>query len=119
MYGMARNWHFASAAFWVSNGILFYGFLFWTGHWRRIVPTSWDVFPEAWKLFVHYATFHLPPESNGFYQYNALQMLAYFSATFVLAPLSIATGPSMSPALVNRFSWYPRVPGNRQVGRSL
>jgi len=38
---------------------------------------------------------------------------------FVLAPLSILTGPSMSPALVNRFSWYRKLPGNRQIGRSI
>jgi hypothetical protein len=25
----------------------------------------------------------------------------------------------MSPALTNRFAWYPRLPGNRQIGRSL
>lgn len=25
----------------------------------------------------------------------------------------------MSPALVNRFTWYPKLPGNRQIGRSL
>src|SRR5207248_11792370 len=31
----------------------------------------------------------------------------------------ILTGPSMSPALTNRFKWYPKLPGNRQVGRSL
>jgi DMSO/TMAO reductase YedYZ molybdopterin-dependent catalytic subunit len=25
----------------------------------------------------------------------------------------------MSPALTNRFGWYPKLPGNRQIGRSL
>jgi DMSO/TMAO reductase YedYZ molybdopterin-dependent catalytic subunit len=68
---------------------------------------------------VHYATFHLPPEPNGFYRYNALQQLAYFGVVFLLAPLAILTGPSMSPALTNRFVWYPKLPGNRQIGRSL
>jgi DMSO/TMAO reductase YedYZ molybdopterin-dependent catalytic subunit len=38
---------------------------------------------------------------------------------FILAPLAIISGPSMSPALTNRFKWYPKLPGNRQVGRSL
>jgi sulfoxide reductase catalytic subunit YedY len=38
---------------------------------------------------------------------------------FILAPLAILTGPSMSPALTNRFTWYPKLPGNRQIGRSL
>jgi DMSO/TMAO reductase YedYZ molybdopterin-dependent catalytic subunit len=83
------------------------------------VPTSWSIFPAAWAVFVHYITFHLPPEPNGFFQYNALQQLSYFGVIFILAPLSILTGPSMSPALVNRFSWYRRLPGNRQVGRSI
>ncbi len=117
--GQARHWHFASAMFWVVNGIVVYVLLFTSGHWRRIVPTSWDVFPEAWKVFVYYVTFHLPPEPNGFYHYNGLQQLAYFGVVFVLAPVSVITGPSMSPALVNRWSWYPRIPGNRQVGRSI
>lgn len=117
--GLARHWHFASALFWVLNGAVYVTLLFVTDHWRRIVPTSWRIFPDAWAMFVHYATFHLPPEPNGFYQYNALQQLSYFAVIFILAPLSILTGPAMSPALVNRFSWYRRLPGNRQIGRSI
>jgi DMSO/TMAO reductase YedYZ molybdopterin-dependent catalytic subunit/thiosulfate reductase cytochrome b subunit len=117
--GLARHWHFVSALFWVLNGAVYVALLLMTDHWRRIVPTSWRIFPDAWAMFVHYATFHLPPEPNGFYQYNALQQLSYFVVIFVLAPLSIVTGPSMSPALVNRFSWYRKLPGNRQIGRSI
>lgn len=117
--GLARHWHFATVFFWIANGAVFYVLLFASGQWRRIVPTSWEVVPEAWAWFVNYATFHLPTEPDGFYRYNALQQLAYFAAVFVLAPLSILTGPSMSPALVNRFSWYPQLAGNRQIGRSI
>lgn len=117
--GMARHWHFFSVLFWVANGAAYVTLLFIDGHWHRLVPSSWRVLPDAWAIFVHYATFHLPPEPNGFYHYNALQQLSYFGVVFVLAPLAIATGPSMSPALTNRFSWYPQLPGNRQIGRSL
>lgn len=117
--GLARHWHFVSALFWVLNGIIYVSLLFATDRWSRIVPTSWRILPDAWAVFVHYATFHLPAEPNGFFQYNALQQLSYFAVVFILAPLSILTGPSMSPALVNRFSWYRRLPGNRQVGRSI
>lgn len=116
---MARHWHFLSVLFWVGNGFAFVALLFATGQWRRLVPTSWQIVPDAWAVFVHYATFHLPPEPNGFYQYNALQQLGYFAVVFVLAPLAILTGPSMSPAFTARFAWYPRLPGNRQIGRSL
>ncbi|MGH7224450.1 MAG: molybdopterin-dependent oxidoreductase, partial [Gemmataceae bacterium] len=103
----------------VGNGLVFVIMLFCTEQWKRLVPTSWRIVPDAWAVFVHYATFHLPPGENTFYRYNALQQLAYFSAVFVLAPLAILTGPSMSPAFTNRFRWYPKLPGNRQIGRSL
>jgi methionine sulfoxide reductase catalytic subunit len=117
--GMARHWHFLSVLFWVGNGLTFVILLFLTGQWKRLVPTSWQIIPDAWAVFVHYATFHLPPEPNGFYRYNALQQLSYFGVVFVLAPLAMLSGPSMSPALTNRFKWYPKLPGNRQIGRSL
>ena len=117
--GMARHWHFLSVMFWVGNGLVFVVLLFSTEQWKRLVPMSWQIVPDAWAVFIHYATFHLPPEPNGFDHYNALQQLAYFGVVFVLAPLAMLTGPSMSPAFTGRFTWYPRLPGNRQVGRSI
>ena len=117
--GMARHWHFLSVLFWVGNGIAFVLLLLVTGQWKRLVPTSWQIVPDAWAAFVHYATLHLPPEPDGFFRYNALQQLSYFTVVFVLAPLALLTGPSMSPAFTARFAWYPRLPGNRQIGRSL
>jgi sulfoxide reductase catalytic subunit YedY len=117
--GMARHWHFLTVVFWVGNGVAFVVLLFTSGQWRRLVPTSWQIVPDAWAVFVHYATFHLTPEPNGFFHYNALQQLTYFAVVFVLGPLAILTGPSMSPAFTARFASYPKLPGNRQIGRSL
>lgn len=117
--GMARHWHFLSVLFWVANGVIYVGLLFGTGQWRRLIPTSWQVVPDAWNYFVHYVTFHLPPEPDAFIRYNPLQQLGYVGVVFFLAPLAIATGFSMSPALTNRFRCYPRLPGNRQIGRSI
>ena len=117
--GMARHWHFLSVLFWVGNGVVFVLLLFATDQWKRLVPNSWQIIPDAWSVFVHYATFHLPPEPNGFYHYNALQQLTYFGVVFVLVPLAMLTGLSMSPAFTARFMWYPRLPGNRQVSRSI
>ena len=53
--------------------------LFATGAMAKIVPTSGIVVTEAWRTFVVYANFRLPPEPNGFYGYNALQQLVYFA----------------------------------------
>lgn len=117
--GRARHWHFLSDLFWVANGLVYVALLFASGHWARLVPTSWDVVPNAWAVFVHYATLHLPPEPDGFYAYNAMQQLAYFAVVFVLGPLSLLTGFAMSPAFDNRFAWFPKLFGGRQGARSL
>jgi len=45
--GLARWWHLGVDAFWLLNGVVFIVLLFATGRWERLVPTSWDVFPNA------------------------------------------------------------------------
>ena len=117
--GVARSWHFIDVYGFIITGVIFVTLLFATEQWRRIVPSSGVVLMQAWSTFVHYANFHLPPEPNGFYGYNALQQLAYFSVVLVFGPLSILTGIAMSPALVNRFPLYLRLFGGRQAARSL
>jgi methionine sulfoxide reductase catalytic subunit len=117
--GIARVWHFIDVHGFVATGIIFIVMLLTTEQWKRIVPTSPVVLAQAWNTFVHYATFHLPPEPNGFYGYNALQQIAYFTAVFVFGPLAILTGIAMSPAVVNHFPWYPRIFGGRQSARSI
>lgn len=47
--GLGRHWHGLSTMLWVLNGIVYVVLLFATGLWQRIIPTSWDVFPEAWE----------------------------------------------------------------------
>lgn len=117
--GVARSWHFLDVYGFIVSGIIFISLLFITGQWQRIVPTSGTVVIQGWNVFVHYATLHLPPEPNGFYGYNALQQIAYFAVVFVFGPVAILTGIAMSPAVVNRFPWYPRIFGGRQGGRSI
>jgi sulfoxide reductase catalytic subunit YedY len=117
--GVARSWHFIDIYGFVITGAIFVTLLFATEQWRRIVPTSWTVLTQAWSTFVTYANFHLPPEPNGFYGYNALQQLAYFAVVLVFGPLSILTGIAMSPALTNRFPLYLRLFGGRQSARSI
>ncbi|MET0464253.1 MAG: molybdopterin-dependent oxidoreductase [Chitinophagaceae bacterium] len=117
--GIARCWHFIHVPFFLLNGLIFVIFLFTTEHWKRLVPGSWEILPDAWKVFVHYATFNMPVEPNGFYHYNALQQLAYFAVVFVMPPMAMLSGMAMSPAIENRFHWFPRLFGNRQGARSV
>ena len=117
--GIARHWHFLSAFFWLINGLIFVALLFATNQWKRLVPTDIAIFFDAWKVHVHYATFHMPVEPDGFYKYNPLQQLAYFGIVFIVAPISLFTGLAMSPAIDNWAGWYPRLFGGRQCARSI
>lgn len=117
--GMGRSWHFISDYGFILTGIVYVAMLGISGQWPRLIPTSWAIVPYAWQTFVHYATFHFPVEPDGYYAYNALQQIAYFVVVFIMAPLSILTGISMSPAVDSAFPWYPRIFGGRQGGRSI
>jgi methionine sulfoxide reductase catalytic subunit len=45
--GIGRHWHGVTNSLWLLTGIVYVILLFATGEWRRLVPTSWDVFPRA------------------------------------------------------------------------
>lgn len=89
--------HLTMDALWVLNGIVFMVLLIATGQWMRIVPTSWDILPNALSTALQYASLNWPTE-NGWLNYNALQVLAYFTTVFIAAPLALATGLRMSGA---------------------
>ncbi len=116
--GLGRHWHGLISALWVLNGVVYVGLLFGTGQWRRIVPTSWSIFPQAWESLTMYAGFTAPGLEH-FTPYDALQRLGYFTVVFIAAPLMMATGPVMSPAVIGQFPWYPKLFGGRQAARSI
>ena len=89
--------HLSLGALWVVNGIVFVVLLFPTGQWMRIVPLSWDVFPNAISVAIQYASLNWPTD-NGWVNYNSLQLLAYFTTVFIAAPLAFITGVRMSGA---------------------
>lgn len=115
--GLARWWHFSFDLLWLINGAVFYVLLFSTGQWQRIVPQSWDVFPDALSTAVQYASLNFPV-NQGFTVYNGLQVLAYFVTVFVAAPLAFVTGLLQAPAVAARFG-TGRGLFNRQVARTV
>lgn len=115
--GLARWWHLGVDTLWLANGVVFYVLLFASGEWRRIVPTSWQVFPDAASVFLRYLSLRWPADES-WVAYNALQSLAYFATVFIAAPLALITGLGMSPALSTRFhAISKRI--SIQVARSL
>lgn len=115
--GLARWWHLGVDVLWLLNGAVFYVLLFASSQWQRLIPTTWDVFPNAASVLLQYLSLNWPTD-NGWIAYNGLQLLAYFITVFVAAPLALITGLGMSPALSTRIKPVSKVL-SIQVARSL
>ena len=117
--GVARHWHFLFDILFVVNGRVYVAFVLSTTWWHRLIPTHAAIVPSAGACAATHLSLRLPLGASGFLRYAALQQLSCFTVIFVLAPLAILTGLAMSPALDNRFRWYARLFGNRQIARSI
>jgi methionine sulfoxide reductase catalytic subunit len=120
--GLGRYWHFSAMFGWFITGVVYFVLLFASDQWRRLVPTSWSIVPDAWHSFVTYLSLRLPEPGtteNPLAPYNALQQLSYFAVVFGLTPHMIFTGLAMSPAIESRARWYPKLFFGRQSARSL
>ena len=116
--GLARWWGFSFGLLWIINGLVVYALLLWTGQWQRLVPTTWEVFPNAVSTSaLQYLSLNFPVDES-WTRYNSLQQIAYFITVFVAAPVSILTGFMQGPAILNRLGWLGRVL-NRQRARSI
>jgi thiosulfate reductase cytochrome b subunit len=93
--------HLSLDLLWLLNGAVFLVLLFCTGQWARIVPTSWDIVPNAASAGLQYVSLHWPSE-DGWVDYNSLQLLSYFATVFLAAPLAAVTGFRMSPLWPSR-----------------
>jgi methionine sulfoxide reductase catalytic subunit len=114
--GLGRHWHFLADFGWLLTGLVYIAMLLTSPEWRRLIPASWQIVPDAGRAFLSYLTFHLV-EAPG--TYNALQQLSYAAVVFLLAPFSIVTGIAMSPAIAARFPWYIKLFHGRQSARSF
>ena len=99
--GLARWWHFSITLLWMINGIAFYTLLFATDQWLRLVPTTWEVFPNAASTALQYLSLTFPAEQS-WTRYNSLQQLVYFITVFIAALTSILTG-FMQESFFRRF----------------
>jgi len=96
-----QQWiHQSFNVLWVANGLLFYIMVFATGHWMRIVPTNWDIFPNLLSAAIQYVSLDWPAD-NAWIYYNALQIMTYFITVFIAAPIAVLTGLRLS-------TWWPQ-----------
>lgn len=115
---MGRLWHLFFAWVLVTNGILYVIFGFASGHLRRdlwLTRTDWrglgHTFIEHLKLRF--------PKGDEARRYNGLQKLAYLLIIFVVAPVIVLTGLTMSPTMDAGFPWLLWLFHGRQSARTI
>ncbi|HEY1638500.1 MAG TPA: cytochrome b/b6 domain-containing protein [Rhizomicrobium sp.] len=114
---MGRVWHFFFAWLFVINGILFALYAFARGHIRDLAPNGRDIRKLPHEIVEH-AKLHFP-QGEAATRYNALQKLAYFTVIFILGPLVVLTGLTMSPTMDAALPFLPWIFGGRQSARTI
>ena len=116
----ARRWHFFFA--WIlAFGLAAYmaRSLFNRHISQDLHIRKWEWSPKhIWQDIKDHARLKFPTGAEAL-KYNILQKLAYISVIFVLLPLMIFTGLTMSPAIGAAWPWLLDVFGGRQSARSL
>lgn len=82
--------------------------------WREVVPKGRDLRNVGADIVAH-----IKFKFDHGRAYSPLQKLSYFGVLFVLFPLMILTGLSMSPGMNAAWPWLLEVFGGRQSARSI
>jgi thiosulfate reductase cytochrome b subunit len=115
-----RRWHFFFAWLFVLNGLTYLAAALANGHVRRdLAPSGGELTPRhLWREVIDHARLRFP-KGEAARRYNSLQKLAYLLVIFVLLPLMLLTGLSMSPGMNAAAPWLAEAFGGRQSARSI
>lgn len=115
-----RNYHFLFAWVFVLNGLIYLLTNFFNKHFFR------DLLPSREQLTIAYIVAdirdHLrlqPPRGEAAREYSVLQKLSYLVVVFVLCPILLVTGLSMSPGFTAVMPELLDLVFGRQSGRSI
>jgi thiosulfate reductase cytochrome b subunit len=113
-----RRWHFFFAWLFVLNGL---GYVLWSVFSRHLsrdlIPTVGDLRGVGRSILDHILLRH--PKGEAAKRYNVLQRLAYLIVMFVLLPLMVLTGMTMSPGVDAAFPQLLWVFDGRQSARTI
>jgi thiosulfate reductase cytochrome b subunit len=115
-----RRWHFFFAWIFVLNGLLYLLHGAFSGHFRKDLALSGaEVKPRhvLKDILDHIRLKH--PTGEAAKRYNTLQKFTYLMVIFVLLPLMVLTGLTMSPGMNAFAPWLLDLFGGRQSARSI
>jgi thiosulfate reductase cytochrome b subunit len=115
-----RRWHFFFAWLFAINGAVYLLGGLVQRHFRRdLLPTRAELAPaHLVQEVVDHAKLRFP-KGEAARRYNVLQKLAYMGVAFVLLPLMVLTGLTMSPGMDSAFHILLDIFGGRPSARSL
>lgn len=110
--------HFTAAWIAILNGLAYLAWGFYSRHFKiTFLPSRTQL---AWQqikaVLGEHLRFQKPTHAPS---YNLLQKLAYISVVFILFPLIILTGLTMSPGFTSPFPQLFTIFGGRQSARTI
>jgi thiosulfate reductase cytochrome b subunit len=118
--GWARSLHFLAAWILVGAGAVYFSLGVFSGHVKRdLLPRGRELAPRS---LLQDLRNHFPPRAGSASAgapYGLLQKLAYTSVMFVVLPLMVATGLTMSPAVTTGYPILLDVFGGYQTARTM
>lgn len=116
----ARRWHFAFAWLFAFGLTAFMLVSLFNGHIRKdlhVRQREWSL-SALWSDIKNHARLRFG-DAYGVSNYNIIQKLSYIGVIFLLLPMLILTGITMSPAMNAACPWVLDLFGGRQSARSL
>lgn len=117
---VGRLWHFFFAWILVIAGLSYWAWSFANRHIQRdLAPRTSELSPRhIWHDIKSHARLRFPTGAAAL-RYNILQKLSYLLVLFVLLPLIVLTGLTMSPNMDAAWPWLLDIFGGRQSARSI
>jgi len=117
---LARHWHLTFAWLFVAAIVAYWIFGLGNRHiWQDLLPSRRELTPRHLLQDVKNHALLRFPKGEAARRYNTLQKLSYLGVVFVLIPLQILTGLTMSPGMDAAWPWLVDVFGGRPSARSI
>lgn len=115
-----RQWHFFFAWILVISAVAYLLYSIFSKHLINDLALKQDErkLARLWHDIKDHTRLRFP-RGEAAKAYNPLQKIAYLGVVFVLIPLVVLTGMTMSPMLNAAFPWLLDVFGGRQSARSI
>lgn len=115
---MGRLWHLFFAWILVANGFMYLLLGLISGHLRRDLWLTGTDLRHLGRTFLDHLRLRFPKGEEA-RRYNGLQKLAYLFIIFIVGPLVVLTGLTMSPTINAGFPWLLGLFDGRQSARTI